>query len=271
MPEEYRPLCQSILMIYLNKKKFTSVQVHYNDFYSPEEYTPLCKSILMLFSTKEYSLVHCCNNFKPKNIHRHTSSFHDFSSEIKNLSVIIHLCDFCTWIIYTFVRSHSFMIFSPEVYIPLCDYLTFWSKNIYLCASSLKWCFLHLKMFSTWTIYTTVQVFFNMFSMKNFNLCSSVVFLPKEYPSYEYFSISFIEEFPLCKLTKMVFSTLENVLYQKKTCPLCDFTKMVFLTLRKNIHLCASVLLRNIYLCASWLKWCLQFFSMKNITPVQVD
>ena len=99
-----------------------------------------------------------------------------------------------------------------------------------------------LEKFFTWGIYTSVHVFFNFFNE---------VYLP------------------LCKLTKMVFSTLENVLYPK------------------NIHLSARVIqffsMQNIYPCSSWRKcifytWkcylpieyiplyeCFDFFSMKNI------
>ena len=118
----------------------------------------------------------------------------------------------------------------------------FYSKNVHLCASWLKWYVLHWKIFSTWGIHTSVGVFF----------------------------IYFIEELPLSELTKVVFTTLETVFYQKNIYILCDLTKMFVSTLRnvfypKNMHLCASILrfisLKNIYLCANWLKW--YFYTWK--------
>ena len=86
--------------------------------------------------------------------------------------------------------------------------------------------FLHL-IFFTWGIYTSVQVFFKLF--------------------YE-------EYLPLCELTKMVFSTIENYLYLK------------------NMHLSASVIqffsMKNIYPCPRWLKWC--FLHLKMLSTNRI-
>ena len=119
---------------------------------------------------------------------------------------------------------------------PLLEY-AFYLKNIHLCLSWIKWCFLHLKkkmypkiihlctswkkwyfvhlkMFSTRRIYTSLQTFFNFFN--------------EQY-------------LPLCELTNVVFSSLEKDICQK------------------IIHICANIykiyLMKNINLCASWLKW----------------
>ena len=85
---------------------------------------------------------------------------------------VIHLCFFPLWIIFTSMQGdkngvfYTRKYFLPKIFTPLSKCLTFCSMNIYLCASRLKWCFLHLKMFSTWIIYTTVCVFFNCFQWK---------------------------------------------------------------------------------------------------------
>ena len=112
-------------------------------------------------------------------------------------------------------------------------------KNIYLCASLLKCCFLHLN-----------------------------IFLPEEHtPLWK----CLIEEYsPLSELTEMVFSTLEKVFYSKNLhlsgrvfhffneefIPLCKLTKMAFFTLKN------AFCLKNIYLCASWLKWYLLYLKL---------
>ena len=83
------------------------------------------------------------------------------------------------------------------------------------------------------------------------------------YTSVRIFSKIFNEEYyPLRKLTKMAFSTQENVIYGKNIflcasvfcillyeeyLPLCELTNMVFSMLenvicQKNIHICANIL-----------------------------
>ena len=44
----------------------------------------------------------------------------------------------------------------------------FYPKNVHLCASWLKWYFLHWKILFIWGIYTSVEVFCNLFSLKNY-------------------------------------------------------------------------------------------------------
>ena len=102
-----------------------------------EEYLPLWKCTKMLFSTLK--------NFST----RRTYS----SVEVFN------------WRIFTYVRVNWNRVFYTwkgfllEKFTPQCKRFSYFSmKNIYPCASWLKRCFLHLKMFSTWRIYTSVWV-----------------------------------------------------------------------------------------------------------------
>ena len=134
------------------------------------------------------------------------------------------------------VFLHLKMFLTPRIYTSVRVFFIFPLRSIYLCVSWQKWWFLHLKTLYTWRIYTSVQVFFNFF----------------------YWRI------PLCKLTIMVFPSLEYVFYpnnihlctsrlkwcflhlKKKYTPLSEMTKMIFPTLKnvfnlKNIHLCTSV------------------------------
>ena len=70
---------------------------------------------------------------------------------------------FCSKIVFYFKNIH-----------PCANIFQFCSiKNIPLCASWLKWCFLHLKMLSTQRIYTFVRVFFLFFSLNNIYLWSN--------------------------------------------------------------------------------------------------
>ena len=169
--------------------------------------------------------------------------------------------------IYTSVRLYTFVIFLPELYTPLYDYISLWhfslkyiqlcgikpfcyfclkninlcaivisifsSMNIYLCASWQEWSFLHLKVLSTWRIYTSVQVFFNFFCWR----------------------------IPLCELTLMVLPSLEYVFYLKN---IHLSTSRVFYTWKKNYP-------KNMHLCASWQKWHflqLKFFLPEEYTPL---
>ena len=94
-----------------------------------------------------------------------------------------------------------------------------------------------------------MQVFFShYFSLKN-------MFLQVDYNGVSYTWICFLPEkyTPLCKLTKMLFSTLKNIFYLR------------------NIHLCGSVLqffFIEDFLWASPLNWCLlhlKLFSTRRI------
>ena len=101
-------------------------------------------------------------------------------------------------------------------------------KNIHLCTSWLKWCYLYLKLFLN-------------------------SHLPEEYtPLCECFSIISMEEYlPPCKLTIMVFLHLKLFLPQEYI-PLCEcfsifhwrisiFVWVENIIYLKNIHLCTSV------------------------------
>ena len=86
----------------------------------------------------------------------------------------LHLKVFYTQIIYTSVRVDknsisTLNLFVPEEHTPLCRCFSICSmKNIYLCESWLKWCFLQLKIISTWRICSSVPVLFNFFQWRIF-------------------------------------------------------------------------------------------------------
>ena len=112
--------------------------------------------------------------------------------------------------------------------------------------------FLHLKIYFTWRIHTSV--YFN-FSLKNINLCVSFgvfstwkCYLLEEYtPLYECFSIFFCWRIPFCELTTMVFPSLEYAFFLKNKHLCISCIKWCFLHLKKNP--------KNIHLCTSWQKW----------------
>ena len=92
--------------------------------------------------------------------------------------------------------------------------------------------FLHLKILSTWRIYTSVQVFSNFF----------------------------IEELiPLCELTKIVFSILENGVNLKNICFCLSVFKPKMFFYLKNIHLCTS-----------WLKWCILHWKIFKTSVIYI-
>ena len=113
-------------------------------------------------------------------------------------------------------------------------------KNIHLCTSWLKWCYLYLKLFlkfsSTWRIYTSVRVFFNYF----YGRISTSMWV-------DYNGIS----------------TLETV-----------FTTRIY----TSVWVFFNFSLKNIYLCMSWkqylpeeytpmYEWFIIFFLIKKISP----
>ena len=117
-------------------------------------------------------------------------------------------------------------------------------KNIYFSTSWPKCCFQHLKMLCTRRIYTSLCGF-KKFLMKNIYICESVlkcyflhlkISLPEE---HTHLWKCLIEEYsPMCELIEIAFSTLEKVFYSK------------------NLHLSVSVF---------------HIFQWRIYTPVQVD
>ena len=110
-------------------------------------------------------------------------------------------------------------------------------KNIHLCTSWLKWCYIYLKLLlkfsSTWRIFTSVRVFYKYFygrkstSMRvDYNGISTLETLPQEY-------IPLCECFSIFHWRISIFVWVENNIYLK------------------NIHLCTSVfqflLLKNTF------------------------
>ena len=158
----------------------------------PQEYIAPCKCF-SIFHWRISIFVWVKNNIYLKNIRLCTSVFNYFCWRIPlcELTVMVmpSLEYFSTWRIYTSVWVF-FNFFCWRI--PLCELTlmvlpsleyVFYLKNIHLCTSRLKWCFLHmkkklskeytplceltkmtfstLKMFSSWSIYTSVQAYFN--------------------------------------------------------------------------------------------------------------
>ena len=182
------PLCTSISWFLCKKILWliTSAQVHFIIYFH-------LKNINI--SASPMDLIHFDDIFQPIFFNRYFSTkpksiFLIFSTEEYQFFLSPYH-DFFTWRIYTFVQGLTKMGFSTFKNL-------FYPKNIPLCASVLRF-----------------------FSFKIIGLCA--IWLKCCFYASKYFLLK--EYTPLCELIKMVFSTLEYVIYPK------------------NIHLCASVFL----------------------------
>ena len=109
LPEEYTPLCKSIVMIFLNRIIFIFVQGHFNDFFHMENIHLYATPIYLYFSIKLYSPL-CF-----------------FTWRIYT-SAKVWIIDVITWRIHTSLSYFQLkniypyiLQFQPEEYTPLCE------------------------------------------------------------------------------------------------------------------------------------------------------
>ena len=167
--EEYLPLCELTIMVFTLENVIYLKNIHLCvivfSFLFIEEYPLLWELTKMKFSTLTDCLLH-----------------EEYTPLSERFSIF-------QWKIFTSVRVDKNVVFYIwkcyllEEYTPLCVFKKKLMKNLNLCMSLLKCCFLHL-----------------FFYQKNVHLWVSVF-------------LFFYEDYlPLCELTKMLFCTLENVI-----------------------------------------------------------